>query len=198
MRVKAGAAACLLLLAASSGAAQHEKDWRSYYPLAKGNVWTYEVVGSDAKTNSTTVDWKVANRSTNPHGVIFTVWQKPLGLDATSAQLQPTPDGLHELIGDFFPLRFPLHKGRTWTTRGRSRAFTVVSEGEPCSVGKLAFQSCAVVRDEDNDARLRTVTTYALGVGPVRYEYYDLGYGSDSSPAAILNLVVYSLEQDSK
>jgi hypothetical protein len=108
--------------------------------------------------------------------------------------LQFTPEGLRELGDDFFVLRFPLSKGRTWSVsrHNKERVFVVVSEGEQCAVGQLKFNACVVVRDDDQEAKLRTVTTYAFGVGPVRYEYYKMVGGRFATETTQeLNLVSY-------
>jgi hypothetical protein len=71
----------------------------------------------------------------------------------------------------------------------------VLSEGERCAVGKFKFQSCAVVRDDDPETRLRTITTYAFGVGPVQYEYYKLladGYATEAMQ--VLKIISYSVK----
>ena len=110
--------------------------------------------------------------------------------------LQYKPEGLREPVDDFFVLRFPLKKGNSWKVDhdGQDRQFFVVSEGEQCEVGKQKFASCAVVRDDDRKAKLRTVTTYAYGVGPVRYVYYK-ALGSDFANEATreAQLVSYSV-----
>jgi hypothetical protein len=123
--------------------------------------------------------------------------QTPSDSDDSGMQLQFTSEGLRELGDDFFVLRFPLTKGKTWSVsrHGQDRVFVVVSEGERCAIGKLKFKACAVVRDDDPAAKLRTVTTYALGVGPVRYEYYKMvrdGFAKDETQ--VVTIVSYSVK----
>jgi len=168
--------------------------WAGYYPLATGNSWTYSV--SD-KSKARPVVWKVLNVKTDASGPVFAVWPTPSDSDDSGMQLQFTSEGLRELGDDFFVLRFPLTKGKTWSVsrHGQDRVFVVVSEGERCAIGKLKFKACAVVRDDDPAAKLRTVTTYALGVGPVRYEYYKMvrdGFAKDETQ--VVTIVSYSVK----
>jgi len=170
--------------------------WAGYYPLATGNSWTYSV--SD-KSKARPVVWKVLNVKTDASGPVFAVWPTPSDSDDSGMQLQFTSEGLRELGDDFFVLRFPLTKGKTWSVsrHGQDRVFVVVSEGERCAVGKLKFKACAVVRDDDPAAKLRTVTTYALGVGPVRYEYYKMvreGFAKEATQ--VVTIVSYSAKPD--
>src|SRR5258708_24470690 len=95
----------------------------------------------------------------------------------------------------FFVFKFPLVKGTKWGANGRDREFTVVSEGEHCMVGKFKFDVCAVVQDDDRNAKLRTVTTYAYGIGPVRYEYHRMADETFESPVTqTVNLLSYSVK----
>jgi len=174
---------------------QSDKFWAKYYPLAIGNSWKYSVIGQSGKTEPQYVVWKVANSSANSAGPIFAVWQTPSDADDTGMQLQFTTEGLRELSGGFFLLRFPLKKGGTWSGPGQERVFTVVNEGERCTVGKLNFDVCAVVQDDDREAKLRTITTCGLGIGPVRYEYHKLVDGAvQPEMTQALNLISYSVK----
>jgi len=163
--------------------------------LAKGNSWTYSVIGESGEREPKPVVWKVLNVSSDTKGQTFAVWQIPADADDTGMQLQFTKEGLRELSGDFFLLRFPLDKDSTWQLIAHDRVFSVLSEGERCAIGKLTFNSCAVIRDDDREAKLRTLTTYAFGVGPVRYEYHKMVHGDFERDATqILNIVSYSVK----
>jgi hypothetical protein len=187
---------CLVILLAPVFCYPQEapvKSWDNYYPLANGNSWTYSATG---KPGGKSVVWKVLNVKAAPSGQVFAVWPTWSVSDDSGMNLQLTPEGLRELNDDFFVLRFPLSKGRTWSVsrHNKERVFVVIREGEQCAVGQLKFDTCAVVRDDDQDAKLRTVTTYALGVGPVRYEYYKMVGGSFASETTqVLNLVSYGV-----
>jgi hypothetical protein len=123
------------------------KSWAGYYPLAMGDSWTYSVSGN-SETRPTV--WKVINVKPDASGRVFAVWPAPSNSDDEGMQLQFTSEGLHESSDDFFVLRFPIIKGKTWNVsrHDQNRVLVVLSEGERCAVGKLKFQSCAVVRDD--------------------------------------------------
>jgi len=170
-----------------------QKRWAEYYPLAKGNSWTYSVTG---KSKAQTVVWKVVNVQADALGPIFVEWPSPSPSDDSGMNLQYSQEGLRELVDDFFVLKFPLNKGNSWKVDrdGQDRQFVVASEGEQCEVGKLKFTSCAVVRDDDRKAKLRIVTTYAYSVGPVRYEYYKaVGSGFANEAMQEVQSVSYSV-----
>jgi len=162
-----------------------------YYPLAVGNTWQYSVL-SEGKVS--TASWKVVNKTSNAAGAVFGVWPFPAEADDEGMQLQVTPDGLLELSANFYLFQFPMRKGGSWKPKGHERQFSLLSEGDPCTVGKFTFQMCAVVQDDDKEANLRTVTTYAYDVGPVRYEYYKwVNESFEKEPTQTLKIVSYSL-----
>ena len=190
-------AACIawLTFAPMFGKSQehHPKFWEGYYPLSKGNTWEYAITNKTAEKLRQT--WKVVNLSSTSRGPVFAVWPTPAESDDDGMQLQFTREGLKELGNDFYILRFPLLKGSSWGVDRHQRVFTVVSEGEPCAVGKYKFSECAVIQDDDREARLRTVTTYAFGAGPVRYEYFRLKGGqADNQPTQTLEVLSYSVK----
>ena len=163
-----------------------------YYPLAVGNTWQYSVI-SEGKGSKTS--WRVVNKTSNAAGTVFAVWPSPAEADDEGMQLQITPDGLLELSANFYVLRFPIKKGENWKPKEHDRQFSVLSEGDPCTVGKFAFHRCAVVQDDDKEANLRTVTTYAYDVGPVRYEYYKRGSTRfEGGATQTLKIISYSLK----
>ena len=165
-----------------------------YYPLAVGNSWQYSVI---SKGKGSTTSWKVVNKTSSAAGTAFAVWPSPVEVDDEGIQLQITPDGLLELSSNFYVLQFPVKKGEHWKPKEHERLFSVLSEGGPCTVGKFSFDKCAVVQDDDKEANLRTVTTYAYDVGPVRYEYYRwVSGGFERQPSQTLKIVSYSLKSN--
>jgi hypothetical protein len=186
-----------LLLAPKLGNPQerHLKSWSSYYPLSKDNTWRYIVAKKTAEKPRQFVSWRVLNLSRNSEGPVFAVWPTPAESDDDGMQLQFTDEGLKELGNDFYVLRFPLVRGSKWSVDRQERVFTVLSEGEPCAVGKYKFSECAVIQDDDREAKLRTLTTYAFGVGPVRYEYRRLDGGEAETQATqTMEIVSYSVK----
>jgi hypothetical protein len=163
-----------------------------YYPLAIGNTWRYSV---NSGGKESTASWKVVNKTTNAAGTVFAVWPSPAEADDEGMQLQITPDGLLELSANFYVLQFPIKEGENWTVNEHQRLFSVLKEGGPCTVDRFSFRKCAVVQDDDKEANLRTVTTYAYDVGPVRYEYYKSFSGAFERQASqTLKIVSYSLQ----
>jgi len=188
----------MLLLSLGIGFAQENRSrfWMRYYPLAVGNAWQYSVTSESKGTKEESVTWKVVNETNNAAGPVFAVWPTPVEADDEGMQLQATPDGLLELTSNFYILRFPVKKGDSWKVNGQhDRILSVISEGKSCAVGELTFSRCAVVRDDDREAKLRTITTYAFGVGPVRYEYHKLVLEDFEAHASqILHIVSYSVK----
>ena len=192
-------ATCLAmsLIATTLGSPQQRqgKLWNLYYPLAKNNTWRYTLTHESANKTQEFVTWKVLNLSSNSKGTVFAVWPTPTDSDDDGMQLQFTDEGLKELSNDFYVLRFPIAKGSTWSADRHNRVFTVLSEGEPCTIGKHSFRECAVIQDDDHEAKLRTTTTYAFGAGPVRYEYRRLQDGqAQSQVTQTMEMVSYSVK----
>jgi hypothetical protein len=184
----------LLVLAFGSPQDRHAKSWSNYYPLSINNTWKYILTDNTAKKTSQFVTWRVLNLSKSSEGIVFAVWPIPSQSDDDGMQLQMTHEGLKELGNDFYLLRFPLTKGSNWSTDRRERVFTVLSEGDPCAVGKHEFNECAVIQDDDREAKL-TLTTYALGVGPVRFEYRRLdGSEAGTQAAQTMEIVSFSVK----
>jgi len=185
------------LLAPNFGNSQEppSRSWSGYYPLSRDNIWKYVLTSKTAKNPPQFVTWRVLNLSSNSKGPVFAVWPTPAESDDDGMQLQFTHEGLKELGNDFYVLRFPLTKGSTWSVEHHERVFTVLREGEPCAVGKFNFSECLVIQDEDREARLRTITTYAFGTGPVRYEYCRLdGAQAESQATQTMEIVSYSVK----
>ena len=190
-------AAVVALLLQTVSLAQSKEgptEWKEYYPLAVGYTWRYALSSPERHQNETIV-WKVVNRASNEKGEVFAVWPTPADTDDEGMQLQVTSAGLVEVDHNFYLLQFPVTKARQWTA-GASRRFYVVSEGEPCVSGKLSFKRCAIVRDDDQELHLRTLTTYAYGIGPVKYEYFKMNSGgTESQPTQMLTILSYSFKQ---
>ncbi len=171
------------------------RDWAKYYPLAKGNVWRYSVTGNSPNAGRKSTTWRVLNTSSDSNGEIFAVWSSPADADDSGMQLQYASDGVRELSDNFYVLKFPLRKGASWGPENRLRAFTVLNEGDSCKIGELSFSLCAVVQDDDHQAKLRTVTTYAFGVGPIQYRYFrEIDREFEPHPTQVLNLASYSVK----
>jgi hypothetical protein len=166
----------------------------SYYPLASGNQWTYRVMDA-GNIKAQRVIWRVVNKGANSEGEFFALWPHPMESDDSGMQLRVSASGIEELASEFYVLRFPLTQGTQWTTTS-GRVFQILEEGKPCTCGKLKFSRCLVVRDDDPEAALRTITTYATAVGPVRYQYFRMKNGHpEDKPLRTMELVKYHVAQ---
>ena len=163
-----------------------------YYPLALGNVWKYEVQQSGS-TRKSHISWKVTSVDQSKEGPVYQVWPNPMDEDDSAMQLVRSPQGLRELTtGVILPVN--LSPGGEWSSgeKGRGRHNRVVSAGKACTAVNQRVKDCLVIEDVDEAARLRTVTTYARGIGPVRYVYYRTS-GRQTSPVQTVDLVSYKL-----
>jgi hypothetical protein len=163
----------------------------SYYPLAKGYSWKYEVHVS-GKSKTSVVEWRVtgADKSKN----VFQVWQFPSQSDDVAMSLHLSTQGIVEESTGALILKLPAQAGDSWSaTRPAHRVFRIISSGKPCQVGTIGSDDCVVVEDDQDSLKFRTVTTYAKGIGPVLYAYYKKGTTSHT-PIQIVELVSYHLD----
>jgi hypothetical protein len=165
----------------------------SYYPLAKGNSWKYEVhVAGESKIS--TVEWRVTSADKTKEGNVFQVWQFPSQSDDEAMSLHISKQGVVESSTGTLILKYPASAGDSWaTTKPTHRVFRVISSGKPCHVGVIESDDCVVVEDQQDTLKFRTVTTYAKGIGPVLYAYYKKGTTS-STPISTVELVSYHLD----
>ena len=153
-------------------------DRDSYFPLAIGYWWAYRI-GGHSKWAGKTQRWTVTDRTFYlgiPEYVLSPTpalgWDSPL-------EFSPQDGGIRE-SGGTFVLKYPLVAGNRW--RGKSQGVAaegkldeleVVSSGKPCSVGSHSFRDCVIIRDTDEGSDVFSLTTYARGVGPVKYVYFQ-------------------------
>ena len=150
-----------------------------YYPLAKGYSWKYQVYVSGRRTSST-VEWRVTSADNTKDGVVFQVWQFPSQSDDEAMNLHVSKEGIEEISTGTVILKYPSVTGDRWaTTKPTHRVFRVISAGHPCHVGKITSEDCISVEDQDEALKFRTVTTYAKGIGPIKYMYFKKGSASD-------------------
>jgi hypothetical protein len=173
---------CLVLLLAMA-AMLHGQPLTAhpYYPLSIGNAWSYVVQSASHGGDPSTVEWKVTAMNKARSGRrVYQVWPTPMQADDEAMQLEVSENGLVEISSKVLVLRSSLKQGDewTWTRPGASktpgRVFRVRSVGLPCVVGSGKYVDCAVVEDVDQQTRLRTVTTYAKGFGPIEYRSFRM------------------------
>jgi hypothetical protein len=169
---------CLVGTALSQGTrtGAHEED--SYFPLSVGNWWLYKCSGHSQLAGKTQ-RWTVTDKAVHEASPDYYLSPRPsLGQDSPLV-LSRLRDGIVE-AGDRFLLKYPIRIGNRWSSKsnmygaeGELDVFEVVSAGRPCLVGTRSFDDCVTVRETDEGASLFLLTTYARGVGPVKYVYFE-------------------------
>jgi len=168
-------------------------DHRSeYYPLATGNLWTYRVqTGRNGR--SSTVEWRVTSTAMCEQGMAYEVWPTPSDDDDDVMLLHESAEGVEEIDDDDLILKSSVTTGERWTSGDTPpREFRIVSAGQPCKAGPVRSHDCVTVEEQDNAIRLRIMTTYAKGIGPIRYEYFGPD-AADVSPVETVELLSYHL-----
>lgn len=168
---------CIVLAARQGSGATTNKEFGSYFPLSVGNWWSYKITGQ-SKWAGQTQKWTVDDRSFSKGEATYYLSAIPsLGGDAPLG-LSSLSNGIVE-GRERFVLRYPIHTGNRWSSKsqlygvgGKLDKFEIVSAGKPCSVGSRSFDDCAAVREIDEALKLFSITTYARGVGPVKYGYF--------------------------
>ncbi|MGA3372105.1 MAG: hypothetical protein ABSC48_10130 [Terracidiphilus sp.] len=164
-----------------------------YYPLAKGNIWKYQVSTASSAIKST-VEWRVTSADKSKDGIIYQVWPTPSDEDDEAMMLHMSSLGLEEMSFGILIPKSPIFVGEKWTSvKPTRRRFRVLSVGQPCHTGKIVSENCLTVEDEDDAVSFRTITTYAKGIGPIRYEYYRKSTKA-ARPIQIVELLSYHLD----
>jgi hypothetical protein len=160
-----------------------------YYPLAKGNSWRYQVRETGQRVTS--VEWRVTSERDTQDGPVYQVWPFPAQSDDEAMTLKFTKQALEEDSGTIL-LRLPAFAGDSWSTSRPKRTFRVLTAGKPCQTGTIRSEDCIVIEEDDDALSFRTVTTYAKGVGPIRYVYYSK-HSTANIPIQTVNLMSFSL-----
>ena len=160
---------------AASQASHPSKE--SYFPLSVGNSWVYSFRG-DSGLATKTVEWKITQRELVRGSAVFHLWQTPPQGDEPLS-LSELETGIAEAGTERFVLKNGLHTGDRWSVKSRSLrapgkldAFEALSVGKVCFDGRRSFEDCAIVREIDEANDVASLTTYARGVGPVKYVYF--------------------------
>jgi hypothetical protein len=192
---------CLLLLlvfaVVKTGISQQENSYRvsEYYPLARGNRWIYRVQ-IEGRPVASRVEWRVTSEKRSQEADTYQVWPTPMQSDDEAMELRVSAVGIEEMASRVLILRSQLAKGDTWISGGApwssARKSRVLSVHEPCRVGSISSRDCVRLEDDEEKLHLRIVTTYARGIGPVRYEYFR-GSPPGEVPVQIVELTSYHL-----
>ena len=139
--------------------------------------------------------WRVTKAERKKAGrTVYQVWPTPMQADDEAMMLAASGSGVEEVSTRNLVLKWPLTAGDQWVGGGHVRegqlppAFKVLSVGQACAIASKTFQDCAVVEETDQGTRLRTITTYARGVGPVEYRYFRIGQGGKQEEVQTVRL----------
>jgi hypothetical protein len=154
------------------------------YPLAVGNVWSFNVRVTGEELPTLHVQRVVAVQG----GVVE--------LEAWSGErerYEVSEAGVYRPAYGAWLLRAPVGVGAEWPSAGgRTARVTSVTERWEGAAG--AFEGCVRVEEAGGDARLAMVTLYCPGVGPV---YVESSMRADTTGATVQNvgeLLGYALE----
>lgn len=173
------AVGCVFFIACCRVAVGQEKHSaeESYFPLAVGNSWDYSVRGHSQFARSG-IRWQVTQKEVVHGTPVFHLWETPSQSDEPLS-LAMVPDGVKEADTDRFLVKNAMQPGDRWVAASQSLraklkgdSFEVASAGAACTVGGRSFVDCLVIKEVDEANNLGSVTTYARGIGPVKYVYF--------------------------
>jgi hypothetical protein len=150
----------------------------TYFPLAVGNWWLYSLSGNPKEAGKT-IRWSVTYRDQRQDFPVYYLLPTPPQGDDGPFTLSEVSGGVVDPNLELFVIKDPVHTGDRWSVRwpgprfeGKLDTLEVVSAGKPCTVGGNSFDDCATIRESVEAINLVTLTTYARGVGPVKYVYF--------------------------
>lgn len=146
----------LLACGGAQTASEPELTPEAFYPLAEGNVWTYDVdTGSGPPTLGVTrvVASLGARHSVSNNG-------------SDPIEYEYRPQGIRRVIDGVWILRWPLSVGASWEAQGGREARIVQTE-QTVETPSGSFPHCVVVEESGGAAQRQIRTTYCPGVGMV-------------------------------
>ena len=143
--------------------------------------------------STTSMEWRVTGAQDTQNGPVYQLWPFPAQADDEAMNLRFSKQALEEVSTGTVLLRLPASVGDSWsTTKPNRRTFRVVTAGKPCQTSNIRSEDCIVIEDDDDALSFRAVTTYAKGVGPIRYVYYRK-HSSANVPIQTVDLISFSL-----
>ena len=132
---------------------------RRLYPLAEGNIWTYDI---DTGTGMSTLGILRCRRVADGAYEV-----RPDGGEANTYEVRQ--EGIWWATKNTWLLRRPIRVGSTWESiNGRTARVTSVSESVRTVGGD--FEGCVLIEETGGAANRPQRTTYCPDVGPVRIE----------------------------
>jgi hypothetical protein len=176
----------VLVFALVSAIACAQDSPAQYYPLSGGNSWKYAVRRAGSK-KITHVEWRVTKVDHLSTGNVYQVWPRPMQSDDDAMELRLSKNGIEEVSTNITVLKWPVSVGTEWAAPdGTAQTFRIRSIKAPCKAGARQYSDCLVVEDSDQKMNLRTVTSYARGVGPVKYEYFRIGTRGENKVQTVI------------
>ncbi|MFW6050862.1 MAG: hypothetical protein ACODAU_06790 [Myxococcota bacterium] len=130
------------------------------YPLAEGNVWSYNVRSAEDEPPTLEV-----RRVVSAEGARVEV--ESWGGERVVYELRP--GGIYRPGFDVWLLKAPVRPGATWpSASGRTARVASVDVAVEVPAGR--FTGCVRVEERGGDAELSVATIYCPGVGPVHVE----------------------------
>jgi len=152
----------LSLLAACGPAVQEVRDEGDrfapdrLYPMAEGNVWTFDVDDGSGENVFHYLRVAVAEGARREVTV-------PSG-DVEVYEVRP--QGIFALAHDSWVLRAPIREGEEWPARS-GRVAQVASTSRSLTTEAGEFEGCVLVEEGGGESGLEVSTTYCPDVGPV-------------------------------
>lgn len=153
------------------------------YPLAEGNVWSYNVVGAEGEVPTLEVRRVVSVEG--PRARVRS-W------GGEEVRFEIRPGGIYRAGYDVWLLKSPIRVGAEWPSAS-GRTARVVSVDEAIEVPAGRFEDCVRVEERGGEAALALATVYCPGVGPVYVESGMRAQLTDMDARAVGKLLGYDL-----
>lgn len=151
------------------------------YPLAEGNVWSYNVVGAEGDVPTLEVRRVVSVQGPR---VRVQSW------GGEEVRFETRPQGIYRPGYDVWLLKAPIRVGAEWPSAS-GRTARVVSVDEAIEVPAGRFEGCVRVEERGGEAALAMATVYCPGVGPVYVESGMQAKLTDMAARAVGKLLGY-------
>lgn len=164
----------------------------SYYPIAVGNIWKYEVRESSEQVRYVT--WRVTTVQKHASRIVYQLLPKPLENDDDVVFLRLERGRVVDDTTSQLIVAEGLRVGSSWEMKDNGisvRRYRVLNSGQPCVSGLYKSTDCLTIEDTDARLHLRSVTMYARGIGSLRFEYFDTKSRS-SKPLSTVELVAHT------
>ena len=140
---------------ATRSPALDQNDPKRLFPMAPGNVWSYDVDTGDA------LPTLAISRVQFQQGPRFEVIT-----GSKSSFYEYRQDGIYKPLAKGWLLRSPIRRGERWPA-GNGRTADIVADNTSVDTPAGRFSHCVRVLETEQDAGRRIETVYCPDVGPV-------------------------------